>query len=78
MPSEDDQILGGVPPGAVEHEPDEIVRSGPDLAGEGGQDLAEHRRIDRIGEEPDHFASGRPDEAEDVEPLEPKLRHEQS
>jgi hypothetical protein len=32
----DDQILGDVPTGAVEHEDDQIVRAGADLPGEGG------------------------------------------
>jgi hypothetical protein len=66
-----DQIGGDVPTGAIEHEHDQIVRSGADLTGEGGQDLAEHRRVDRIGEEP--LAGGRPHEAEDIEPLEPVM-----
>ena len=37
----DNQIPIDVPTGAVEHEDDQIVRAGPDLPGEGGQDLAE-------------------------------------
>ena len=68
-----DQIGGDVPTGAIKHEHDQIVRSGADLTGEGGQDLAEHRRVDRLGEEPDHLAGGRPHEAEDIEPLEPVM-----
>jgi hypothetical protein len=54
-----DQIRGDVPTGAIEHEHDQIVRSGANLTGEGGEDLAEHRGVDRIGEEPDHLAGGR-------------------
>ena len=71
------QIRGDVPTGAIEHEHDQIVRSGADLTGEGGQDLAEHRRVDRLGEEPDHLAGGRPHEAEDIEPLEPVMAERQ-
>ena len=32
------QILGDMPAGAIEHEHDDLVRSGSDLAGERGQD----------------------------------------
>ena len=66
-----DQIGRDVPTGAIEHEHARIVRSGADLTGEGGEDLAEHRRVDRIAEEP--LAGGRPHEAEDIEPLEPVM-----
>src|SRR3954468_6689817 len=63
------QVLGDMPAGAVEDEHNDLVRSGSDVAGERGQDPVEHRRVYRIGQEPDHIASYRPDEAVDINPL---------
>src|SRR3954452_23407759 len=63
------QILGDMPAGTIEDEHDDLVGSGPDVAGERRQDPAEHRRVDRIGQEPDHIAGCRPDEAVDINPL---------
>jgi hypothetical protein len=64
----DDQILGDMPAGAIQDKDDQTVRPGPDRAGKGGQDLAEHRRVRRIGQEPHHLSGGRTDEAIDIEP----------
>src|SRR4051795_12372294 len=59
-----------MPAGPVEHEDHALVRTGADLVGEGGQDLAEQGRVHAVGHDPGNFAGRGPDEAEQVKPLE--------
>ena len=65
------QRSGHMPAGLIEHEDD--VLAGPDLPGEGGQDRAESRGVDGIGDEPDHRPGRWSDEAVKIEPTVPMM-----
>ena len=70
-PVRDVQVLGDVPAGPVQDQDDVLVRAGPDLGGERCQERIEEGGVDAVGDEPDDLAGRRPDEAVQVEPLEP-------
>jgi hypothetical protein len=63
------QILGDMPARAVEHQDDVLVHAGTNLGGERGQERAEQRGVDAVGDEPHDLASGGPDEAVQIKPL---------
>jgi hypothetical protein len=58
-----------VPSGTLDDQQHRLVAAGADFCGEASEDGAEHGGVDRVGEEPDDRAGGRPHEAGDREPL---------
>ena len=63
------QILGDMPARAVEHQDDVLVEAGANLGGERGQERAEQRGVDAVGDEPHDLARGGSDEAVQIKPL---------
>ena len=59
-----------MPAGVVEQQHDALLRTGPDLAGEGGEQGGEQRLGHGVGQIPHRLARGRAHESRHVEPLE--------
>lgn len=62
--------IADMPTGVVQLKDNGLVRTGANLAGEGFQGGLESLDIDGVEQEPHHLATGRADEAVEVEPLE--------
>jgi hypothetical protein len=58
-----------MPARGVEHQDDVLVHAGTHLGGERGQERAEQRGVDAVGDEPHDLARGGPDEAIEIKPL---------
>jgi hypothetical protein len=72
-PLGDDQTLGSMPAGIVEHENDAALAAGAGLTGEGGEQFGEERLREAAAEIPDRLAAGRLHEGGDVQPLVPMM-----
>ena len=68
-PLGDDQALGSMPAGIVEHENDAALAARAGLAREGGEQFGEEGLREATAEIPDRLAAGRLHEGGDVEPL---------
>ena len=68
-PLGDDQTLGSMPAGIVEHEDDAALAAGAGLTGEGGEQFGEEGLGEAAAEIPECLAAGRLHEGGDVQPL---------
>ena len=68
-PLGDNQTLGSMPAGIVEHENDAALAAGAGLTGEGGEQFGEEGLREAAAEIPERLAAGRLHEGGDVQPL---------
>src|SRR4051812_2018397 len=68
-----DQALGSMPAGIVEHEDDAALASRAGLSGKAGEQFGEEELGEAVAEIPDRLAAGRLHKGGDVQPLVPVM-----